>query len=328
MSDLATRLQGRDDLDRVMSFGGLALAAATAVAYTRMEEGWAAFPLLLLAALPCAALFALALAPGLGEPAAVAAGVPAEGAPGRWQAVLLAAGHFLLLLSLLSLVRVLGVDEPGDATFTWTLTVTAASALYFAERLDSPGLRLLGLLLAGAALLALLSWVDNDAGATAFRNVLLLEAVGFALLARMLRPERPEHSHVAVAVAATALIAAATLGAFADFDFDLFAPGFSSAVEGPPGDRDGWELVLVAASLGALAYSGWQRYRGTVYPGLVGLVIFIGISADGSLWGWPLILLAAAAACFGWALYGNGDTARPGTAPPREPVPPPAPPRA
>ncbi len=204
MSDLATRLQGRDDLDRVMSFGGLALAAATAVAYTRMEEGWAAFPLLLLAALPCAALLALALAPGLGDrapaaPAPAAPAGPAAGATGRWQAVLLAAGHFLLLLSLLSLVRVLGVDEPGDATFTWTLAVTAASALYFAEQLDSPGLRLLGLLFAGAALLALLSWVDDDAGATAFRNVLLLEAVGFALLARMLRPERPEHSHVAVA---------------------------------------------------------------------------------------------------------------------------------
>jgi uncharacterized membrane protein YccC len=84
----------------------------------------------------------------------------------------------------------------------------------------------------------------------------------------------------------------------------------------------------VVASLGALAYSGWQRYRGTVYPGLIGLVIFIGISADGSLWGWPLILLAAAAACFGWALYGNADTTRPGAAPPREPVPPPAPPTA
>jgi hypothetical protein len=324
MSDLATRLRGRDDLDRVMSFGGLALAAATAVAYTRMEESWAAFPLLLLAALPCAALFALALAPGLGEPAAA---VAAEGAANRWQAALLAAGHFLLLLSLLSLVMVLGVDEPGDATFTWTLAVTAVSALYFAELLDSPGLRLLGLLFAGASLLALLSWVDDDAGATAFRNVLLLEAVGFALLARMLRPQRLEHSHVAVAVAATALIAGATLGAFSDFQFDLFA-GFSSAVEGPPGDKDGWELVLVVASLGALAYSGWQRYRGTVYPGLVGLVIFIGISADGSLWGWPLILLAAAVACFGWALYGSGDTTRPGGAPPREPVPPPAPPAA
>lgn len=323
MSDLATRLQGRDDLNRAMSFGGLALAAATAVAYTRMEDGWAAFPLLLLAALPCAALFALALAPGLGGHAAAA---PAEGATGRWQAVLLAAGHFLLLLSLLSLVRVLGVDEPGDATFTWTLAVTAVSALYFAERLDSPGLRLLGLLFGGASLLALLSWVDDDAGATAFRNVLLLEAVGFALLARMLRPQRLEHSHVAVAVAAAALIAAATLGAFSDFQVDLFAPGFSSAVEGPPGDKDGWELVLVAASLGALAYSGWQRYRGTVYPGLVGLTIFIGISADGSLWGWPLILLAVAIGCIGWALYGSGETTRPGAAPRREPVPPPAPP--
>jgi hypothetical protein len=292
-----------------------------------MEESWAAVPLLLLAALPCAALFVLALAPGLGEPTPVST-APAEPAAGRWQAVLLAAGHFLLLLSLLSLVVVLGVDEPGDATFTWTLAVTAVLALYFAERLDSPGLRLLGLLFGGASLLALLSWVDDDAGATAFRNVLLLEAVGFALLARMLRPQRIEHSHVAVAVAATALIAAATLGAFSDFQFDLFAPGLSSAVEGPPGDKDGWELVLVVASLGALAYSGWQRYRGTVYPGLIGLVIFIGISADGSLWGWPLILLAAAAACFGWALYGNADTTRPGAAPPREPVPPPAPPTA
>src|SRR5688500_20315604 len=111
MSDLATRLQGRDDLDRVMSFGGLALAAATAVAYTRMEEGWAAFPLLLLAAIPCAALFALALAPGLGQrapaapasPAAPAAPAASAASAGRWQAGLVAAGPRRLLRSLPSL---------------------------------------------------------------------------------------------------------------------------------------------------------------------------------------------------------------------------------
>src|SRR6476659_5886979 len=176
MNDLAMRLRGREGLDPVLTFGAAALAAAAYAAYARMQDSWAAFPLFLLVAIPCALLFCLALAP--------TGGLPRAGEPTtRWQVALLAIAHFLLLITLISIVPVLGDDNPGSATATWTLAVTGISAFFFAERLDSPGLRLLSLLVVAVAVLALVNWIDSDASASAYRDVLLAEGVIFLLYA-------------------------------------------------------------------------------------------------------------------------------------------------
>ena len=310
MNDLALRLRDRAGLDPLLTFGGVALAAAALAAYLRMQDGWAAFPLFLLVAIPCALLFYLALLPGNG--------VPRPGEPAaRWQAALLAVAHLLLFVSLISLVRVLGDDNPGSGAATWTLAVTGISALFFSERLDSPGLRLAGLLVAAAAVLEMVHWIDEGASTSAYRDVLLAEGVLFLLYARMLHGVREDHSNVAVSAAAVTLVAGATIGAVGGIQLGF--GGFT----GDTGDNDGWELLLVAVSIGALAYSGWQRYRGTIYPGLFGLLAFLGVAAAGNLWGWPVILTLVALACFWWALYGEGRPGahRPATPPSATPPP-------
>jgi hypothetical protein len=295
MNEVAVRLRAREGLDPLLSFGGVALTVAAVVAYERMQDSWAAFPLFLLVAVPCALLFYLALLPS--------SGVPREGQPSaRWQSALLAVGHLLLFGALVSLVRVLGEDNPGSATATWTLAVTGLSALFFSERLDSPGLRLLGLLVVAGSVLALVAWIDENASTSAYRDVLLAEGVLFLLYARTLYGLRPDHSHVAASAAVVALVAGATLGVFGGLDTSSLFGGF-----GPTdlGENDGWELLLLAVSIGALAYSGWQRYRGTVYPGAVGLLFFLSAAARGNLAGWPLILALVALGCFAWALFGG-----------------------
>ena len=69
MNELAARLRAQRGPDAAIAFGALALATGTLLAFARMEESWAAFPLLLLLAIPCAVLFGLALLPerGVGE---------------------------------------------------------------------------------------------------------------------------------------------------------------------------------------------------------------------------------------------------------------------
>jgi hypothetical protein len=246
--------------------------------------------------------------------------VPRAGEPStRWQVALLAIAHFLLLITLISIVPVLGDDNPGSATATWTLAVTTISAFFFAERLDSPGLRLLSLLTFAVALLALVNWIDSDASASAYRDVLLAEGVIFLLFARNLHGVRPDHSHVEATAAAITLIAGAAIGAFGGLQVSVFG-GLSA---GDLGDNDGWELLLIAVSLGALAYSAWERYRGTIYPGLLGLVFFLVVGAPGNLWGWPVILTLVALACFWWALYGDRSfgSRRPATPPTATPPP-------
>ena len=322
MDELAARLRAQRGPDASIAFGALALGAATAVAFARVEEDWAAFPLLLLVAIPCAALFGMALLPERGVAVEERAGLRGL----SWRPAALIVALVLLAVSLIQLVDVLGVDEPGSGTFTWVFLLTGLLGLLLAARHDSPGLQIVGLLFLAGAFLAATDWIDGDAGTTAFRNVLLLVGILFLFAARSLRPVRLEHSHVAVAVGALLLVLGSLLGALGDIDFGSIIFGVGDGTE--IGDEDGWELVLVLVSLGALAYAAWQRYRGAAYPGLLGIFAFVAITEDGSLAGWPLILLLAAAGSILYGYSGAGPgRASPAAAPPAagEPRPPASP---
>ncbi|HKG35490.1 MAG TPA: hypothetical protein VKA89_03525 [Solirubrobacterales bacterium] len=302
MDELAARLRAQRGPDAAIAFGALALGAATTVAFARVEEDWAAFPLLLLAAIPCAVLFGLALIPERG----VGAEERTDLRGMSWRPATLIVALVLLAVSLIQLVVVLGNDDPGSGTFTWVFLLTGLLGLVLAARHDSPGLQIVGLLFLAAAFLAATDWIDGDAGTTAFRNVLLLVGVLFLFAARSLRPVRLDHSHVAVAVGVLLLVLGALLGALGDIDLGSIIFGVGDGAE--IGDEDGWELVLVLVSLGALAYAAWQRYRGAAYPGLLGIIAFVAIAEDGSLAGWPLILLLAAAGSILYGFAGAGDT--------------------
>jgi hypothetical protein len=299
MNEVAARLRAGDGSDAAITFGAAALAIAAFVAVARMEDAWAAFPLLLLVAVPCVILLGLALAP---DRFAVAPDRE-DLLSGRWRAAVLVAGLFLLAASLGQLVRVLGDDDPGSASATWISLVVGVAALVWASRFESPGLQLVGMLWLAVAVLAFVDWVNDDATEVAFRNVLLAIGVAFLLVARIMRPTRLERSHVVVAAAAGLLIAGAVIGAYGDVGIGYFI-GIGPVGE-PPGEKDGWEMVLLLTSLGALAYTGWQRYRGTVYPAFAGLAVFLAVTAGGSLAGWPLILLFVGLGCLAWGLFGT-----------------------
>jgi hypothetical protein len=64
----------------------------------------------------------------------------------------------------------------------------------------------------------------------------------------------------------------------------------------------GWELLIVAAGFGLIAYSSVDRQPGPAYLGVLNLVAFtvitsVGVSAGGAtLLGWPIALAVAAGA--------------------------------
>ena len=64
MNELASRLRAQPEGDLSLAVGGVALAMGAALSFSRMNDSWSDFPLLLLLAVPCAVLFALALASG------------------------------------------------------------------------------------------------------------------------------------------------------------------------------------------------------------------------------------------------------------------------
>ena len=312
MNDLASRLRAHPENDLTLAVAGVALGIASFLAFSRMEDSWAAFPLLLLFAVPCAILFALALAPGN---AGDAIGTRSEGRLAPWQTVFFLVAVPLLAASIAQLLAVLGQDEPGSGTATWILALAAATALWISIRFESPGALVLSTLIFAAAGLTAIDWIDSDAGVEVYRNVLLAEGVIFLLAARSQWDAHHEHAKLLVAISGLVLISGATLGN--EFEIGGLL-GFSPSFEG----EDGWQFVLIAVSIGLLAFSAWQRHGGSAFVGLLGLFAFLAFNgAGGSLSGWPLILGLVALACLAWALV-----IRPGqtsATPPASPAPPP-----
>jgi hypothetical protein len=316
VSELASRLRSYPGDDPALAIGAAAFAVATLLAFIRMQGSWAAFPLLLLVAIPCAALFAVALLPGQqGNP--IAAGPDGRLAP--WQTVCVLFAIPLFAISILELFHVLGKDSPGTGTVTWVLILTGLGAAAVSVRLKSPGATVLASVAFAAAALTAINWVDSSAKLATYRDIVLVVGLAFLLVARLLFAENREHAKQLVAVGGLGLIAGAAVGnsgAFAQalLGFDLFP------IEG----KAGWVLLLIVVVLGLFAFAAWQRHGGSAFIGLIGLYYFVVFTgAGGDLSGWPLLLLLAAVACFAWALVmrpsrGTGATpvAQTPTAPP------------
>ena len=116
VNDLASRLRTHPEGDLSLAAGGVALAIGSILAFDRMGGSWAAFPLLLVLAIPCAILFVLALAPGSGG---AQIGTRPDGRLAPWQTAFLLFGLGLLAASIVQLTEVLGKDDPGTGTATW-----------------------------------------------------------------------------------------------------------------------------------------------------------------------------------------------------------------
>jgi hypothetical protein len=306
--------------------GGVVLAIGMVLIFVRKDGDWAAFPLLLVLAVPCAVLL------GLGTQ-----GVGGAQGLSAWQSTYLVTGVLLLLLTLLQLAVVLGVDDPLDSAGTevWVFTLTAAAAGYLAVNLDSRVNMLLGALAIAVAGLSLIDWIGSDPGVKTFRWVLIVEAVIFLAAAMNMREESPDHSNYLMDAAGVTAVLAGSLE-YLTGGLTGFFGGLVGTESSGGGQGNFWEFFLLAVSLALIAHSGVSRNRGTGYIGFVGLLLFAFIvGASDSLGGWPIILtivgaLAVAASSVGGQVATSGSRrtpppSGPAGAPPSPPPPPGAP---
>ena len=146
---------------------------------------------------------------------------------------------------------------------------------------------------AGIAVLAAANWILGASSETAYRWLLLALAVVFALASLVLRGGRPRHAELMVVTGGLAILAiflVAAVGAlfgallpFGDPPEAGLLPGF-------------WELVLLVAGCGLVAYGAVDRVPGAAWLGvaqLAGFVVAASAGSDDTLLWWPLLLLAA-----------------------------------
>ena len=293
MNELASRLRAQPEGDLSLAVAAVALGIGVVVAFQRMQDPWADFPLLLLVAGPCAVLFALALAPGSGgEP------VGTRGRSGLrpWQTACLLVAIPLLAGSILLLIKA-SASTPCS-TGTWVLAHFRHLPPRSSVRFDSPGATILASVALAAAALTAVNWADEHAQLASYRDVALLEGLVFLAFARMMWGVRHLHAKQLVAVGGLTLIGGAMLGNGAG---DIGSPLrwlWRSRLS-----KDGWTLELIVVTIGMLAFAAWQRHGGSAFVGLLGVYAFTVITATGGdLSGWPLILGIVTVLCLVWAL--------------------------
>jgi hypothetical protein len=220
---------------------------------------------------------------------------PEGGAPAAYQSVLLVSGLLLLGGALLELANLLGADFSGDelpaGAFVWTSLLLCAAALYPAVRRNSAICGMVAALALGIAILSAANWIFGADSQAVYRWLLLALAVAFVLASLVLRGGSPRHAELMVITAGLATLAIA-LVASAGALFGALA-GFGGGDEGfLPGF---WELVVLVAGCGLIAYGAVDRVPGAAWLGLAHLVAFLAAAsagADDTLLWWPLILLA------------------------------------
>lgn len=317
MNELAARLRAVPEGNLSIGVGASALGVASLLAFGRLDDPWAEFPLFLVLAVPAVILLAMALAfAAEGGPI----GARPDGRLAPWQTVCLLIGVPLLILSVVQLLVVFGNDDPGSGTATLVFLLGGAVSIALRTRSESPGLVLLAALFLGAAALAAVGWLDSNAPAATYRDVGLILGVLYLFAARQVWAERRSEANLLVGLGGIALTAGAITG-----NIGNPLPAFLGLESGNE-SGDGWELILVLVAIGLLAYSAWQRHGGLAVIGTIATISFFGFAtADGNLWGWPVLLTLVAAGCFAWAL-GIWPQRSTGAGTPTSTAPPPAPP--
>jgi hypothetical protein len=202
-----------------------------------------------------------------------------DGCPPAYQSVLLVTGLAVLGGGLLTAARGLGAGF-GFAITPGLLVpalVLAALALWPALERASAICLLIAAIAGGVALLSAWDWIFG-ADATADRWLLLASALALVLACLALREAAPRHAQQLVNAAGLAT------GGIGTGALDAGVPGF-------------WQVVLLAAGLGLLAFAALERAPGPAYVGVANLGLFV-VNASGgdTLYWWPLVLLAAGGA--------------------------------
>jgi hypothetical protein len=300
VAELANRIRANTDLERLRLIGAVVLAVGVILVDVRQTGDWDAFFRLVVAVVPCLALYALAFS--VAEP-----DKPLE----RWQTAAALSGLALLFLSLIQLADMLGASgDVSSGNGFWVTAVVAAAAAAIALRFHSPVHTLVAAFVAVVSLLFFIDWASDDLSLATTRNVLVAITLLYWGGAYWVRRSQPDldrlHGDYLVMVGGLAGIVAGTIGAKATGGL---LPAFATGIEAE--GAAGWELFLLSVSILLIYYTAWQGYRASTYLGLYGLVSFIGITAeDSGIWGWPLLLVIAGLAALGASLYRD----RPGTA--------------
>lgn len=219
---------------------------------------------------------------------------PLEGGrPAAFQSVLGVTALVTLGLALLALADQLGADvgDLSTGTATWVLALLAAAAGTLAKRRNSGVAALLCALAGGGAVLAATEWIV-DPGDRTYRWLLLALATAFVLVSLVLRGSRPRHAELLVGAAGLAVLAIpANLAVGFFFGFAVFGD--------PPGLPGFWELVVLAAGFGLIAYAAADRAPGPAYLGVLNLAAFAfadRLDAGATVRWWPLLLLVTGGA--------------------------------
>jgi hypothetical protein len=301
---LLARLRPPPERLDLVAAGAIALAVAVVMIDLRFDGVWGRGVLLVVTLLACAVV----LGPGM-------AAEREEEHPRPAHSALLVAGLALLAVTIYRLAQVFGVDAPLSASGTafWTSALFAGIAAFPAwGRLNSPVCALIEALAGGAALLAFVDWVFDPHGPTTSRWILLLLIVLYAAATSRARPSRPRHAVQLVNAAGVAALAL------------IFSFGLPLDVH--PHASTWWEIVILVAGLGLVAYAIRERHRG---PGYLGFAVLVGFAVlagqrdpeGASLVGWPLLLLLVGGGVLAFVLR---PARRP--LPPPPPAPPPPPP--
>jgi hypothetical protein len=214
-----------------------------------------------------------------------------EGRPPAYQSVLLVCGLLVLYPALLRLSKVLGAG-PGQLTtgaVVWTGAVMTVVSAAIAARCRAAICALIAAVAAGVTVVEAVRWIFDPGSFTGSRWLLLVLAVVLVLLALWLRGRLPRHAELLIDGAALAILAIAVqaIGASVLGSLGLFG---GSPVAPLPAF---WELVVLAAGCGLVAYGAIDRTWGAAWLGVANLVAFLAATTLGhdSVRWWPVILL-------------------------------------
>jgi hypothetical protein len=284
----------------LIAAGAVLVTVGIALTELRLGSQLAAGVQLLILAAGAAAILGLGLqAPNEG------------GRPPAYQSVLLVCGLLLLAPALLRLADVLGADisgGPSNGTLVWTGIVMATIAGWVAAYRRSAVCGLIAAVAAGIAVLAAVDWVFDPGSFSVARWVLLALAIVLVLASLVLRADRPRHAELLVDTAALAILAIAVQALAGVVVASLVPFG------GPPAQPlpTFWELVVVVAGCGLVAFGAVDRAPGPAWLGVANLVAFVFAVGQGeaTLRWWPLVLLVLGVGTMGAGLR------------PRRPLPP------
>jgi hypothetical protein len=214
-----------------------------------------------------------------------------EGEPPAYQSVLLVVGLLLLYGALLTTADVLGADFgpfPAGA-IVWTSLLAVGLALWPALERNSAICLLFAAAFSAFALLSAWRFLFHATSQTPYRWLLLALAIACVLASLALREPAPRHAQQLVNAAGLAIAAIGIVGllsgavTFVSLGFDLPSrlPGF-------------WEVVLLAAGFGLIAYGALDRAPGPAYLGVLNTLLFVAAVASSpqpTLYWWPLTLL-------------------------------------